>query len=371
MKKPTLSSSLVAASLVFLANACASNVDRPSTGADESAVVAATEAIDTPHASSNAPTETFPTPITNPATELVAHAGGYTTEGSRYTNTIDAFIESYNQGFRNFEIDFVRLADGTVLAAHDGLEHKFGLPANSFRTATLQDVQGTRYNGVYRVMLAQDIINLLREYPDITIIADSKWDLGETYRVFFDTAGGDLSVLDRLIPHVGTQEDLDMMRAINPQVKPMLALYRTQHALTTAMTDDEVVDFVIRNNIPSIMMHSGLYDPELTLPENNARKQRYSPELVARLEELGTKCYVHTVNNINNVMNFLQQGIRVYSDQVSPAQVLANESNTRVQTTSGNTPLSRFHTTSTNSTTGRIGQEAAFRAIELAIGYFQ
>ena len=318
---------------LLLAGSCANDVDPPFTETERTLVDA-----NIPDAASNPPATVLPLPIIDPVKQLVAHAGGNTAQGKKYTNTIDAFIQSYNQGFRTFEFDFVRLADGTVLAAHDGTESRYGLAPNEFHSATLQDVQGLTYNDQYRVMFAQDIINLLREYPDITIIADAKWDLAETYQVFFDAAGGDLSILNRLIPHVGTQEELDAMRAINPEVDPILALYRTQYLPTSAMTDDEVIDFVTRNNISAVMMRAGLYDPKLTMPENNAREQRFSPEFVERLRALGVTCYVHTVDDLDEVRRFLEENIYVYTNAATPTQILELESTGTTTARQANTP---------------------------------
>jgi glycerophosphoryl diester phosphodiesterase len=51
----------------------------------------------------------------------IAHALG-SVDGYVYTNTVEAFEESYAKGFRLFECDLVLLRDGTVLVAHDRLE---------------------------------------------------------------------------------------------------------------------------------------------------------------------------------------------------------------------------------------------------------
>ena len=59
---------------------------------------------------------------------FVAHAFG-AIDGHAYSNNLEAFQRNYGRGFRVFEIDLVRLADGTALAAHPGLEANYGQQA--------------------------------------------------------------------------------------------------------------------------------------------------------------------------------------------------------------------------------------------------
>ncbi len=320
MKKLTILASIALPPLFFIADACANQPNRPFSNPIDQANVGTT-----PDPQNAQPPDTHvSTAVEHVPIPLVAHAGGDTIVRKKYTNTIDAFIQSYNEGFRVFEFDFLHLSDGTVLVAHDGLEEQYGLAPGQFHTATLQDVQGIRYKETYNVMFAQDIISLLREYPDITIIGDGKWNLAETYKAFFDAAAGDLSVLDRLIPHVGTQEELDAMRATNPNVQPMLAVYRTQYTNASAMTDDQILDFVIRNHIPSVMIRAGEYNPALSMAENNSLNQRYSDDLVESLQRIGVIVYAHTVNDQDRAEELTDEGVGIYTDHLTPNEVQVN-----------------------------------------------
>ncbi len=371
MKRTSRLAAALMPALLVAANGCAHNVDPPNVSGDTA------DQAQPAQPSANSAINSFPkppVPTINPATQLVAHAGGDTFDGQKYTNSIDAFINSYNEGMRVFEFDFIRLVDGTVIAAHDGLEEQvYGLPPNRFRSATLEEVQNLRFNGKYSVMFAQDIISLLREYPDITIIADSKWDLAETYQAFFHIANaenGDISVLDRLIPHVGTQEELDVMRATNPRVQPMLAVYRTQY-MQTAMTDPQILDFVDRNQISSVMMWEGQYDPTLTLGENSERKQRFSPELVRDLQNRGVTCYVHTLNDVDRARWFMGQGVHVYTDHLGP-HLFIEDTSTSQQISNVNRPAVRPEMTISSllqrPDLATQTQAAAGRAVNRAFG---
>lgn len=49
---------------------------------------------------------------------FIAHAGG-AIDGHRYTNSLEAMNNSYNNGFRMFELDIIRTSDNHYVAAHD------------------------------------------------------------------------------------------------------------------------------------------------------------------------------------------------------------------------------------------------------------
>ena len=62
---------------------------------------------------------------------FVAHALGSPADGPPYTNSREAFVESYRKGFRAFEVDMVRLADGVTVLAHDLRAKHYGIPKST------------------------------------------------------------------------------------------------------------------------------------------------------------------------------------------------------------------------------------------------
>jgi glycerophosphoryl diester phosphodiesterase len=97
---------------------------------------------------------------------LVAHAFG-AIDGRLYTNSLEAFQRNYGRGFRVFEVDLVRLADGTALIAHDGLEANYGLN-KSFKDATWADLAGHKYLGRYTILRAQELAGCCGTTPTCT-----------------------------------------------------------------------------------------------------------------------------------------------------------------------------------------------------------
>lgn len=242
-----------------------------------------------------------------------------------YTSSREAFEHNYERGFRVFESDWVRLADGTVLAAHNGTERRYGLPNGvSFDEATRGQLSGHytvggsngREPNQFTPLFAADLVDLLRTHQDLYVILDTKFAHTEIIREFVRLTAGDADLMDRLVPHVAGQSDLDAYRALYPIRNYVVALYRTQ--AFNQFDDDAVVDFVRRNRAPAVMMWFGLRDPALSLSANMAQQRRYTPQFVDSLRSADAVVYVHSLTNTQTTQSFAAQGVGVYSNGPFP-----------------------------------------------------
>ena len=102
----------------------------------------------------------------------VAHALG-SIDGQIYTNSKEAFERNYAAGFRLFEVDLVQLKDGTVLAAHDRFEKRYGL-RRSFAETTKNELAGKRYLDKYTLMTGRELLSQLNDKKNAYLIADTK-----------------------------------------------------------------------------------------------------------------------------------------------------------------------------------------------------
>ena len=134
--------------------------------------------------------------------------------GLLYSNSLEAFQRNLGRGFRVFECDHVLLADGTALVAHDGLEANYGLD-KPFQQATWAELAGHRYRGQLTILRSQDVLQLLADHPDVYMIPDPKYARPEIYRAYVrqSAAMGRLDLLERVMPHVADQAELDALRA--------------------------------------------------------------------------------------------------------------------------------------------------------------
>jgi glycerophosphoryl diester phosphodiesterase len=247
---------------------------------------------------------------------FVAHAMG-SVNGLLYSNSLEAFQRNLGRGFRVFECDHVLLADGTALVAHDGLEANYGLD-KPFQQATWAELAGHRYRGQLTILRSQDVLQLLADHPDVYMIPDPKYARPEIYRAYVRqaTAMGRLDLLERVIPHVADQAELDALRAYYPLRNYVLALYHSQ--AHNRMDDAAVVDFVRRNRVPAVMMWWRDRDPALSLAANGRQGRRYRPELTGALRAAGAVTYVHSLAGPADIQRFWDLGVGVYSDEPFP-----------------------------------------------------
>jgi glycerophosphoryl diester phosphodiesterase len=247
---------------------------------------------------------------------FVAHAMG-SVNGLLYTNSREAFQRNHGRGFRVFECDNVLLADGTVLVAHDGLEANYGLD-KPFQQATWADLAGHRYRGQLTILRSQDVLQLLADHPDVVMIPDPKYARPQIYRAYVRQARamGRLDLLERVLPHVADQAELDALRAFYPLRNYVLALYHAQ--AQNRLDDAAAVDFVRRNRVPAVMMWWRDRDPSLSLAANGRQGRRYRPGLTDALRAAGAVTYVHSLAGPADIQRFWDRGIGVYSDEPFP-----------------------------------------------------
>jgi len=102
---------------------------------------------------------------------FIAHAGG-SIDGRRYTNSLEALDNSYQTGFRFFELDIVKTSDNHFVAAHDWeywqklSGHDGPLPP------TRQVFKGTKLIGKYTPLDMDDINTWFANHQDAVLVTD-------------------------------------------------------------------------------------------------------------------------------------------------------------------------------------------------------
>jgi len=244
---------------------------------------------------------------------FIAHAFG-AIDGHIYTNTLEAFQRNYGRGFRVFEVDLVRLADGTALLAHNGLEANYGLN-KPFTEATWADLAGHKYLGRYTILRSQELAGLLRAHPDIYVILDSKYARLDIYQNMLRQAP-ERNLRERILPHVEDRVELSAFRTVYPLQNYMLALYHTQ--VQNRYDDPIVGDFTSRYRAPAVMMFWRDRDLSISLAANAQQGRRYRPSFASALKGIGANVYVHSLGDPNEIQRFWDRGIGVYSDDPFP-----------------------------------------------------
>ena len=234
----------------------------------------------------------------------IAHALGHGPGRELYCNCLEAFERSYMKGFRVFEADLVRLGDGSVFVAHDGMESHFGLREGvRFGDVSARELRGRRFDGKYAALFGVDLVRLMHRYPDVTVVLDTKAFKSNGYAddlaiaLWFARHAPD-DVRRRMVPHVHTQTQMDGLREIGGWGGYMLALYRKAWSGRL----EGAPAFVRRNRIDSVMnlarrwtsaFEHELRDAGMRWPfaHFRATKGEETPSAVAKLRSRGIGVY--------------------------------------------------------------------------------
>lgn len=210
---------------------------------------------------------------------FVAHALGAVGD-STYSNSREAFVASYQAGFRVFEVDLVHTSDGHLVARH-------GWPDEP---ATLEDFRAEGSG----VLTAREVVQLVESHSDVYVILDIKDDFAAGLAAWVELASGD--VLARTVPQLFRERDLSAALALYPFPSFVYTLYRTRSPHWA------VSRFLDRSGV-SVLTVSRL-------------RFRFARRLVEGFDGF---VYVHTVNSPAAFAAYLGNGAHgVYTDLLAP-----------------------------------------------------
>lgn len=148
----------------------------------------------------------------------VAHAGGRINERS-YSNSKDAILHNYNNGQRTFEVDFQVTSDNVLVGKHDW-EHVVQEGVVSGYVPTCEEFLSRPIYGEFSPTTFEDICYLLKEYPDMWIVTDTKSmdeeNVKKDMTLIVETARslGLEEVLDRIVIQIYNQEMYEAAKEI-------------------------------------------------------------------------------------------------------------------------------------------------------------
>lgn len=143
----------------------------------------------------------------------IAHAMGGI-DGTSYTNSLEAFLENYENGHRVFEVDLSLTSDQKLVAIHDWSPEstigicEFPLTEEQLGVALSQEeFKALKIKDKYTPLSFEDIVQLLKDYPDIYIVTDTKEteepNISAQFQYIAEAASKvDPALLDRIIPQI-------------------------------------------------------------------------------------------------------------------------------------------------------------------------
>lgn len=225
--------------------------------------------------------------------DFAAHAGG-SIHGISYTNSLEALNNSYDKGFRTFEIDMMRTTDGHLILAHD---YNWALPLFINKVGPLTYKQFKDSKAVYNLTLLDihGLIDWMKDHPDTFIILD-KLDL-EGYKYLAMTYP---EYLERFIPQAFKIEEVPIIKAMGYS-KILLTLYQVQY------TESQIIGFMSNPDLYGITISYESFLKYKTVKKNASK----------------TRLYVHTVNEIGQYFTVHNAGVYgIITDYLEPAGLM-------------------------------------------------
>ena len=220
----------------------------------------------------------------------VAHAFG-AIDGITYTNSLEAFAGNYAKGFRVFEVDLARTRDDSIVALHDWRNIWPTVPS-------LAQFKARRIGGRYTPATLIDVLSILQAHPDVYLVVDLKGEIPDLLPDVVAAAKAmDPDLPMRIVPQVSTEAEAEAAAELYRFPSEVLTLYRTR------ASDAEVVALAARTGIRVVTMSTS----------------RFNEGLVRRLDSLGARVYVHTVNDRDSEAEFRAKGVwGIYTDVLNP-----------------------------------------------------
>ena len=235
---------------------------------------------------------------------LIGHSFG-SIGGYDYTGCLEAFEAKYNEGIRTFEVDFAMGSDGKILLCHDwnrGLQEGI----NSGCIPTSEKFKKTLIYGKYTPLTFVDLLHLMKKYPDIWIVTDSKAVKEEEVRREFEEMLKEaeqedlLDVLDRMVVQIYNENMYDTINEVYPFYNYIFTMYMRWYGDLEEF--EKICKWCVIHEIRTITMWNYSYNEKI-----RGIAQRYNIDV-----------YVHTENDPKAGANYLRSGVRgLYTDDIT------------------------------------------------------
>lgn len=237
---------------------------------------------------------------------LIAHAlGGI--NGLNYSNSHEAFMVNYKKGHRVFEVDLMLSKDQNLVARHDWFTYlQPSLPDNEKDIPlTVKQFKQYKIFDKYKPLSFRDLVMLLKQYPDVYLITDTKEldakIIAKQFAVIVKIAKEvDPSLLDRIIPEIYNKEMLQTINNIYTFQHKIYSIYLTDES------DQEVLKTAIEQRFSVVAMPI----------------ERANASFITMLNNHNILPYVYTTNKIKELEALKKKGVHgFYTDFIAVSTV--------------------------------------------------
>lgn len=221
---------------------------------------------------------------------LIYHAGGGY-EGASYTNANEAILHTLENNNYLIEMDFLFTSDRQLVCAHS-----WDMMYPDGYVPSAEEFLSERIQGKYTPITAAELIQIMRDYPQMHLVIDTKEEnLYLVVAELVSLAGEDPGVIDRFVIQLYAGTEKAGLKAFYPfrEEQFLLSLYKIGN------WDQSVLRLCEQEGIYILTTFFG------QIPDED----------VSMLRERGFILFEHTVNDPEQVRTALNRGIcGVYTD---------------------------------------------------------
>lgn len=238
--------------------------------------------------------------------DVIAHALG-TVSGRTVTNSKEAFLQSYEDGFKLFEADFSVTSDNKLVVRHGFDEDSYYYVEQTYSgVMDYETFMSTPIRSLYTPLSAADLLELVSKHPDIYLITDTKAETEDEIKTVFTLLTeeiektGDKSLYSRIIVQLYDENMLKTVKDIYPFSDFIFTLYKINN-----VDYDKIGSFCKENGIAAV-----------TVPS-----EYYTLEAGKTLHSYGLKIYVNTLDRSADIKWYYKIGADgIYTDYVKPEE---------------------------------------------------
>lgn len=242
-------------------------------------------------------TETLYTPEFNWENySIITHALG-SLDGLTYLNSRESFINFYDKGCRLFEVDLTKTSDGVWVCRHNWKEPLGQWDGEERKVLSSEEFLNTPIYEKYTPMTFEDLLKLLKEYPDAFVMVDSKqYSVRNYQRTLEDYAqyreiainAGIEETLGQIIPEIYNSA---MFSGTAQLYKFPSYIYSLWQEYSVEELND-IADFCQTSHIGAVTIYCDYW----------------SEEIQKIFDEREILVYIYTVNDKEEAINYRQNG---------------------------------------------------------------
>lgn len=227
---------------------------------------------------------------------IITHALG-SLDGLTYLNSRESFINFYDKGCRLFEVDLTKTSDGVWVCRHNWKEPLGQWDGEERKVLSSEEFLNTPIYGKYTPMTFEDLLKLLKEYPDAFVMVDSKqYSVRNYQRTLEDYAqyreiainAGIEETLGQIIPEIYNSA---MFSGTAQLYKFPSYIYSLWQEYSVEELND-IADFCQTSHIGAVTIYCDYW----------------SEEIQKIFDEREILVYIYTVNDKEEAINYRQNG---------------------------------------------------------------